>query len=178
MRIFIAIKLPSEAVENLEKIQSRLKYYAERGHFVPPQNFHLTVRFLGEAPPSAASDIQSEMGFAAKFSPLEMSLQHMAAFGQSVVAVKLKAPKELFDLERELSSRLDKLGFPPENRRFTPHVTLLRDYSFGLPFAEIAKNIAVFNKPFIADELCLFETKFNRFGPVTYLELFSVKLSK
>lgn len=177
MRVFIALKLPPEAKDNLEKIQNTLGRFASRGSLTPRPNMHLTLRFLGDVPAGTIQKIQEKMEFAAEAAPLEMSFCSVSALTSSVVAAKLKAKKDLFQIEECLSSNLFELRFPREERRFTPHVTLMRDYSFPLPFSEIAKNIQIFNKPFTADELILFETRFNKSAPVSYAELFTVKLN-
>ena len=48
MRIFVAAELPQKTKENLARSAEQMKHFAEKGNFVPMQNYHITLHFLGE----------------------------------------------------------------------------------------------------------------------------------
>ncbi|HPG92107.1 MAG TPA: RNA 2',3'-cyclic phosphodiesterase [Clostridia bacterium] len=179
MRTFIAFKLPEETLNNLVKIQNSLKQTAERGSFTPKENMHLTVRFLGEVSIDKIQKITKIMEKLSVFPAIEMSLQQVSTLrAADVVVAKLKSQPHLFEIEKLLTEETDKLGIAAERRLYTPHITLMRRYRFALPFSEIVKTVTIYNKPFIVDEISLFETQFNDNSPVSYNELYSVKLIK
>jgi len=177
MRTFIAFKLPEQTLDNLKKMQDSLKQHAERGNYTPKENMHLTVRFLGEISIDTAQKVMKMMESLSRFPAVEMSLQQVSTLrAADVVIAKLKSQPHLFDIEKLITEETYKLGISGERRMYTPHITLIRRYRFKLPFTEVVKNVTVYNKPFIADEITLFETQFNDGAPVSYNELYSVKL--
>ena len=66
-------------------------------------------------------------------------------------------------------------GFEVEHRAYRPHVTIIRKKSFTLPFSEVTKSVKVYNMPFYATDVVLYESVFGDEG-VSYRELYKVKL--
>ncbi|OGO07094.1 MAG: 2'-5' RNA ligase [Chloroflexi bacterium RBG_13_60_13] len=136
VRSFIAIELPPELRAELGALEERLK--ASRYSFVKwvdPETVHLTLKFLGNVPVDAIPQIVEATTRAAQPSP-PFSL-HMGGTGAfpnwqrpQVLWVGIGGEiGRLTALHRELESALCPLGFPPESRDFSPHLTLgrLRD---------------------------------------------------
>lgn len=177
MRTFIAIKLPDEAVSNLIKMQNQLEPFARRGSFTPEENLHVTLKFLGDVSVDTVQRVMRSMDKLGGYLAPQMSFQQVSTLrAADVVVAKLKSQPQLFEMEKLLTYEMDRLGITAERRIYTPHVTLMRHYAFDLPFTEVAKSVKVFNKPFIADEICLFETQFNDRAPVSYNEMYCIKL--
>lgn len=133
IRSFIAIELPSEVKAELASLEKRLK--AGRHTFmkwVDPESIHLTLKFLGNVAPTAVPQIIEYVTGAAQSVPrLHLQLGELGAFPNlkrpQVVWVGVGGEVEkLATLQRDIDAALSPLGFPPESRSFSPHLTLGR----------------------------------------------------
>jgi 2'-5' RNA ligase len=125
LRLFVAIGLP-EAV--------RLRLAAlERGvpgaRWLPPDNLHLTLRFIGEVNEGLAEDAASALANV-RAPAFEITLAGVGHFGPLKRAHSVWAGVEpcalLGRLHHNIESALVRAGFRPEGRKFRPHVTLAR----------------------------------------------------
>lgn len=134
LRLFVAIELPAPILEALQTLQNRLKA-ADTGHtvrWVQPTGIHLTLKFLGEVPAGRRMDITRAMEAAVDgHAPLTLSAAGLGCFPNTrrprVVWAGLAGDlAPLADLQRSVERALVPLGFPPEDRAFSPHLTLGR----------------------------------------------------
>lgn len=177
MRMFIALTMPDATVKNLEKMQAQLQPFCIKGSFVPRQNLHLTLKFLGETPIDKLFELEELLDTLKKFPAPEMSIQQVSTLrAANIVCAKLKSSSSLYEMETYLSCELDKMGFTVEKRNYTPHITLIRRFGFNMPFSEVSKNVTLYNKPFVANKVVLFNTQFETVGAPTYIENYSVEL--
>lgn len=176
MRVFIALDLPQKTKDNLERSAEEFKALSAGGSFVKKENYHLTLHFLGEVAPSDLTFVQSAMDGVKDLPAPELAVSQFTVLRASnVVCAKLRQNKPLEVLHDELGARLEQHGFVTEHRAYRPHVTLIRKKSFALPFSEVTKSVHVYNKPFVATDLTLFESVFTHDG-VEYRELYKVTL--
>jgi RNA 2',3'-cyclic 3'-phosphodiesterase len=124
-RAFIALDLPPETAERLEYIASGLPGVA----WVPPHQYHLTLRFLGDVGDFAFENILHGLNdvHAESFYFDVKSVGHFPLRGHPEVlwaGVKLCEP--LQRLHNRLESALTRAGVTPEGRKFHPHITLGR----------------------------------------------------
>lgn len=133
IRSFIALELPGDVKETIALIIKRLRPAQHRYvKWVSPEGTHLTVKFLGNIFPSQIAQIMDIMSTAAaKVPPLELRLGGLGMFPNEhrprVIWVALEGNTEpLAAMQREIELALAPLGFAPENRAFTPHLTLGR----------------------------------------------------
>ena len=110
MRLFIALMLDGAAADELAALRDSLHDRSSSGSFVPRENLHITLEFLGECTPRITMD---KLGF---FSRPDGGIWWAGA-DESAPLMNLSR-----DLRRELSAR----GFRLEKRRFRPHATLGR----------------------------------------------------
>jgi len=93
-----------------------------------PENYHLTLRFIGDIDDALARDIAGLLGRVRR-APFELRLDGLASFGgrkpRAVVAAATPVAP-LIELQAEHERLLQRLGLEPEGRKFTPHVTLAR----------------------------------------------------
>ena len=176
MRVFIALNLPQKTKDNLERSAGEFKSLATGGNFIPKENYHLTLHFLGEVAPSDLTFVQSAMDGVRDLPAPELAVSQFTVLRASdVVCAKLRQSQALTALHDELGARLEQHGFEVEHRAYRPHVTLIRKKSFAQPFSEVTKSVHVYNMPFVATELTLYESVFAASG-VTYRELYTVTL--
>jgi len=133
IRAFIAIELTEEVKAELSSVQGRLK--PERHPYVKwvaVDGIHLTLKFLGNIDQEKVSPIAEAMAEAAQgISPFRLEIGGLGAFPNlrrpQVIWVAVGGEVEkLASLQRAIDHSLVALGFSPETRPFTPHLTLGR----------------------------------------------------
>ena len=126
MRLFVAIDLPWT-------LRDRLSALAGSGlpgaRWVPPENYDMTLRFIGETPGHRAEDIDiALMGLRAK--AFSLTLAGVGTFSKggrsTAVWVGVERNPQLDHLQNKIETALQRCGMEPERRRFQPHVTLAR----------------------------------------------------
>jgi 2'-5' RNA ligase len=133
VRCFIAIGLPDEVKDGLSNLQAQLKSGNQPGvKWVDPYGVHLTLKFLGSVGVDRIDPITGAMEEAAQgIPPFRLKVEGLGVFPNlrrvQVVWVGVSGEVDkLAQLQQRLESNLAGLGFAPENRRFTPHLTLAR----------------------------------------------------
>jgi len=133
IRAFIAINLSDEIEGNLAEVGWRLK---ERlpdipVRWVPSKNIHLTIKFLGDVSVSNLEVLQKMLASETnRHGQFEFSVGNLGAYPSTsrprVIWVGVEAPPELSALHRSIDSATGRLGYAPEKRKFSPHLTLGR----------------------------------------------------
>jgi 2'-5' RNA ligase len=149
VRLFVAIALTPELRNTFSALLQELRPLAPVAKFVPAENLHLTLKFLGEVPPSqldslraTLSAIRAAQPITLKFHALEFSPNERHA---RVLWASAESSSVLTSLAGDVDQALHQLGFLSENRRFKAHLTLARFYKPGLPpkfRAAVAENVA------------------------------------
>jgi 2'-5' RNA ligase len=137
MRLFIAIDLPGEAKSLLAEAAASLSRQADSGNFVPKENFHLTLVFIGET--KRVNDCIEVMHSVVRLSgsgPLALSLSGIGSFkskrGHTWWA-GIDDASALGNLANALADGLRSTGLSIEKRSFKPHVTLGRSVVTSRP---------------------------------------------
>lgn len=136
IRAFIAIELPDGIVQQLGDVEARLKprMPADCLRWVKPDSIHLTLKFLGQVPSDQLDLIASSLkaAVAAQHSfPIEVSgtgcfpNEHRPRVVWAGVH-ELSAGHHLQHLQRTVENAISPLGYPTEQRDFSPHLTLAR----------------------------------------------------
>jgi len=133
IRAFIAIELSEELKVSLARLQELIKLGSESYvKWVDPQGMHLTLKFLGNISVDKVSAISEAIAEVARsVAPFRLELTESGAFPNTkaprVAWVGLGGDLEsLLRLQRGIDQALIPLGFPPEARAFSPHLTLGR----------------------------------------------------
>ncbi len=90
-----------------------------------PGNYHLTLRFIGEIDEGQAADVDAALS-RDRAPRLDLTLATVNHFGLRKLWVGVERNDALQHLHAKIESALTRLGFPPDERRYTPHVTLAR----------------------------------------------------
>ncbi|MBI3866599.1 MAG: RNA 2',3'-cyclic phosphodiesterase [Planctomycetia bacterium] len=129
LRTFIAVDAaPTPA---LRRLHDRLSELGDRFRPVSLANLHITLRFLGDTAPSQLAPIGELVRQAVELrDAFHVRLKGLGAFPHarrpSVVWLGLDQAEPLCQIAADLDRVLSTLGFLPEQRPFTPHLTLLR----------------------------------------------------
>lgn len=148
MRLFIALPLPVTVLDELAAVQRRLRAAGLPVRWVDPAGVHLTLQFLGEAPETQVPPLLAALA-ALPPAPFSLRLAEIGAFPNlrrpRVIWVGLAgAVAALRDLQRAVLAATAPLGFVPEERPFSPHLTLGRLRSDARPaqIEALAEQIA------------------------------------
>jgi 2'-5' RNA ligase len=126
MRLFVGLDLPWE-------LRERLAFLSGAGiagaRWVPPVNYHLTLRFIGETPGYRAEDIDTALA-GLRVRGFSLTLAGVGTFSKggrsTAVWVGVERNQQLEHLQNKIETALQRCGLEPERRRFQPHVTLAR----------------------------------------------------
>ncbi len=132
VRTFVAVGLPGEVVRTLAATIDCLREVGDGVRWVRPEGIHLTLKFLGDVEEAQIPDVVAAVEqVAGEVAPFTLQTAGAGGFPSRDrarvlwvgIEGDLEALKRLQDgVERVLNS----LGFPPERRRFTAHLTLGR----------------------------------------------------
>ena len=129
MRLFIAIQLSEEAKQQIEDVKTVFRWQNIQGNYVPKENLHITLAFIGEY---SDPDRVMELLEGISFQPFEISISGVCCSDTSWWADVENCP-ELESLARQIRHVLADAEIPFDKKKFNPHVTFLRkpDYSNG-----------------------------------------------
>ena len=145
IRSFMAFDIDSEAVlKRMADAQSLLVKTGADLKLVEPKNIHITLRFLGNIMPDMVDKIHESMKVV-QFVPFDVEIRGVGAFPKAqyanvVWAGIAKGADQLQGIFSQLEPRLRGLGFAPDPKGFSPHLTIARVKS-GRNKAELGKFI-------------------------------------
>lgn len=126
MRLFVALDLPWSVRAQLAALSGS---GIPGARWVPPENFHLTLRFIGDIPSHVARDVDDALlGLRAR--GFDLTLTGMGVFSKggisSALWVGVEKTPALDHLRTKIETAIRRCGLEPERRKFQPHVTLAR----------------------------------------------------
>ncbi|MFH1624747.1 MAG: RNA 2',3'-cyclic phosphodiesterase [Pseudomonadota bacterium] len=175
IRSFLAIELPRKIVDKLEEIQKGLRSSGASVKWVRPESIHLTLKFFGNIEPKMIDDISRVVTkVAAKINAFDLEVKGVGAFPDMshprVVWVGLESSGgTLGILHKEVGTNLEEIGFAPEGRAFTAHLTLGRVKSLKEK-RQLIQEMEKFKKyelgSFRVENLILFKSELRPSGAV------------
>jgi 2'-5' RNA ligase len=124
-RLFIAVDLPDETRNSLEK----MSFGIPGAKWIDPQQVHLTVRFIGEVDGSTFLDIKKSLEDIS-MGPFSIELKGVGHFPPRgkprVLWVGIEHNQALQSLKKKVDHALARISIEPEGRKFSPHITLAR----------------------------------------------------
>ena len=122
MRLFVAIQLSDEIQKSITTSMHDLKKAGVKGSFVPAQNLHLTLAFIGETDnPGAVRDALKNVAF----KPFKLSLSDMGTFDDTLWT-GVKGNQGLSGAAKSVRDALTAVRIPCDQKKFVPHITLIR----------------------------------------------------
>jgi len=138
-RLFTGLELPNAVVGQLALLRGGVA----GARWLEPEDYHITLRFIGDIDARAARDIDETLADIRRPKAL-LSFEGLSWFGGDkprAIVARVKAKPALMDLQGEQERRLRRIGVEPETRKYTPHVTLTRLRGAGQ--AGIANYLAI-----------------------------------
>ncbi len=129
MRLFLAIPAAGAAQARLGEAIARWRAQIPEVKWETPEALHLTLQFIGEWPAEREAELAAALASLA-WAPLTLRLAGTGAFPDvrdpRLLWAGVAAPPELERAAAAIAQRLQLLGIAPEERPFTPHITLGR----------------------------------------------------
>jgi 2'-5' RNA ligase len=147
MRSFVGINFSSEVKEDLGRIQKQIRSNAVKGRFKHVDNFHITLKFLGEIEQQQSVEIAKKLEEIAKnHRGFELRLQEIGRFkgGENIRTLYIGLSGKVDALQKlneDTEAALALLGFKKEGRPYTPHITISQDLILNIPFEELQAQV-------------------------------------
>jgi len=167
MRVFVAVSLDDETRHRIARLVND-RVAVMPGRAVPPDKWHLTLRFLGEVEEDTVDRIRHGLDDADLGPGFSMAWGGLGAFPRSSRASVLwigvvRAAEALSTLADLVDEALEGAGFDPGDRPFRPHLTIarmrppedVRPITRGEPFPDVAMRV---------DRITLFRSRLGRGG--------------
>ena len=158
-RLFAGLEIPSDICHTLSSLRGGLP----GARWVDPDNYHVTLRFIGDIDGTSAGEIASMLARVDR-KPFEVTVQGLSSFGgrkPRAVVASIVPTRPLIELQAELERLMQRIGLDPEGRKFTPHVTLARLHDASS--RDVADYLSVRGyfptKVFTADRFVLFSAR-------------------
>jgi 2'-5' RNA ligase len=129
MRLFTGLSLAPTVVDQMYDL---LRPFIPRIRlqWSPPENFHLTTKFLGEWPEEKLKLVVDALERMRKPGPFSVEVERLGLFpnpySPRVLWAGVRAPQALAQLAHDTDEALAEVGVPREKRAYTPHLTLAR----------------------------------------------------
>jgi RNA 2',3'-cyclic 3'-phosphodiesterase len=168
-RLFVALPVPEEVADALVALQSGVP----DAHWMPPENFHVTLCFAGEVQGGQMRDFEEELSDIAG-PPFSIGIAGVEQFSSGKQPRALVATVERSDrldwLQQKVSTVARNCGIEIERRKFRPHVTLARFASNAETGHHLAQFMASHGTlragPWIAQHFALYSSRSSRNGPI------------
>lgn len=131
LRLFVGIELPPAVVSEIESLQRRLRSRSPRLRWSPPENVHLTLRFIGASPEAELDRVRSALANVPAFAPFTLRTAALGVFGGARARVLWWGLGgelgSLLQVQRAVEAALAENGIvTPDAQAFRPHLTLAR----------------------------------------------------
>lgn len=157
MRLFVALTPPSEVVEELLAGTTALREMVPQLRWTPPEQWHVTLAFLGEVDEPVLASLTDRLARAAKrHPPLTLSFGGGGRFGQRVLWTRVNGDRHgLRRLADSARAAARRSGVPMQQRPYRPHLTLARA-SDGADLPPLVERLTDYEgRPWVADRLNL-----------------------
>lgn len=131
MRCFVAVELPEELKRKTGGIIDQIGTSSDDIRWVPLENIHLTLKFLGEIKDNIIAGIERKLEDICRIhKPFHISVKGTGAFptrkNPNILWVGIEKSEELHRLHTDIDNSMSELGFEKENRKHSPHLTIGR----------------------------------------------------
>lgn len=172
IRLFTGIAIPAPVREVLLRHCSGLPGARWRKE----EQFHLTLRFIGEVDERRADDIVSALA-AIRAPAFSLSVSEVGMFGEKrrprILWAGVRGEPALARLRAKGEAALARVGLPPENRKFHPHITLAM-LDRQVPAARLGEYLSHHNglwaPPFAVDRFHLYSSTLAQSGAIYTIE--------
>jgi len=123
-RLFTGVEIPPDVAMSLSMLRGGLP----GARWIDAQNYHVTLRFIGDVDDVVARDVAAMLD-QIKRRAFDLHFDGIDAFGgrkPRAVVASVAASQALIELQAEQERMMQRIGLEPEGRKYTPHVTIAR----------------------------------------------------
>ncbi len=123
-RLFTGLEIPQEIGQSLSSLRGGLP----GARWIDPENYHVTLRFIGDIDDALAHDIASLLDGISRKS-FELQFDGLSSFGGNkprAIIASIAPTRALMELQAEHENIMKRMRVPSDSRKFIPHVTLAR----------------------------------------------------
>lgn len=158
-RLFTGVEIPPEIGHTISLLRGGLP----GARWIDPENYHLTLRFIGDVDATIAREVAHILA-QVKRDAFELRLDGLTSFGgrKPRAVVALAAPTQpLMEAQAEQERLMQRIGLEPDGRKYTPHVTLarLRDSSSREVADYLSLRAHFRSLPFVVSHFVLFSAR-------------------
>jgi 2'-5' RNA ligase len=130
VRLFVALRIPEDMRKVIAELIRELKPADESWKWTRPENLHITLKFLGETPVDQLNSVEEALRKVHGDLPMELTFRGLGLFPDErrprVLWAGIEAPPNLPAMAASVGESLAGIGVPPEQKLFSPHLTLAR----------------------------------------------------
>ena len=181
IRLFVALKIPSEIKRNLLNYCKNLDDQKINLKWETPEKIHLTLKFIGEVEEDILGGIKESLGFISEYHPFNFRITKFDFFYRDnepkILWAGLETDERIYKLVHDLNQTLNRFSVPVENRKFKPHLTLLRlKRNPGNDFVNKFRKFSLNEMNFISNEVALIKSELIKPGAVyTEIQKYNLK---
>ena len=161
MRLFVALAPPGEAVEELQGVTAGLPALAVGLRWTRPEQWHVTLAFLGEVDEDTANELTRRLSrVATRHPPLSLAFSGGGRFGPRVLWTAVQGDRDrLRRLADSVRAAARRSHVQVEHRPYRPHLTLARA-NHGTDLRPLVARLAPWQGlPWVADRLYLVRSR-------------------
>lgn len=180
MRVFYAVEFSNQIKQSIKRVQQSIQKLCLSGNFSHEENFHLTLRFIGEADRKSVEELKVCLHKAAESAePFALNFSKVGWFDRGekkIVWIGIKNEDGGLDrLYRSLEYTLSEKGYESMEKDYSPHITLSRETIFRENADLEVRKINVYSEAIKIDRVSLMEsTRIN--GKLTYRPIYVTEL--
>ncbi len=128
MRLFVAVRFADPVKDAILERARIVREHATKGTFTTPENYHLTLAFLGETAFADLTALKIVLA-SVRVVPFDFTLSGILRFERAddaVVSLRGEGGSALTDLAAGIRAVLEGEGFPCDPKPFVPHLTIAR----------------------------------------------------
>lgn len=180
MRLFVALNFDDEVKTYLREVQNQIRAIAYKGNYTSSDNFHLTLRFLGEFREGEVANLYTILDkVSEKFTPFEIKIGKINSFlrnNKHLVFIEVIENSEaIVHLAHYLNKLIDESYKLPNKFHFRPHITIAREIIYH---QENNIKVLPFHKPILVNNISLMLSKRNKQNKLIYTPLHTITFTK
>lgn len=178
-RVFIAVELSAGLKSDLKEAEIKAEGFVG-GRWIDSQKLHLTLKFLGNCEPKSIDLIYRELDdIAASHRAFSLKTTVFGCFPSSkkarILWLGLNGNGQIYQLQQAIEGSIVKLGFTPEDKKFHPHITVVRLRNVkAVKLAELNQMIRI-DRQVEVDHIAILESRLTSRG-ADYILLKKFKL--
>ncbi|KAF0151433.1 MAG: 2'-5' RNA ligase [Ignavibacteria bacterium] len=183
IRLFVALEIPENIISAILIERNKVLYHENNFTWEPKEKLHITLKFLGNTEESLVDNISHELkNIVRKYKSINLVVSKFGVFRKGsepkILWVGMHDNYYLSNFVNDIEKSFCKFGCPKEERKFKPHITLLRfrgneDTSKILSLLEVKFPVL----GFMANNISLIKSELKQSGSV-YTTLKNFKLEK